>query len=81
VWAYGRGQTDRHTDTQKHVTTIHFASTTTHAKCNNEEMTARHEFGNAAMSAFQSVVVGLRQTGDVSAISKRIEREIDASTE
>jgi len=35
VWAYGRGQTDRHTDTQTRVTTIHFAWSTTHAKCNN----------------------------------------------
>ena len=25
VWAYGRGQTDTHTDTQTRVTTIHFA--------------------------------------------------------
>ena len=31
VWAYGR----RQTDTQTRVTTIHFASSTTHAKCNN----------------------------------------------
>ena len=31
VWAYGRGQTD----TQTRVTTIHFASSTTHAKCND----------------------------------------------
>ena len=30
VWAYGRGQTH----TQTRVTTIHFASSTTHAKCN-----------------------------------------------
>jgi len=30
VWAYGRGQTD----TQTRVTTIHFESSTTHAKCN-----------------------------------------------
>ena len=32
-----RPQTDRHThtDTQTRVTTIHFASSTTHAKCNN----------------------------------------------
>ena len=30
VWAYGLGQTD----TQTRVTTIHFASSTTHAKCN-----------------------------------------------
>ena len=36
MWAYGRGQTHRqtHTDTQTRVTTIHFASSTTHAKCN-----------------------------------------------
>jgi len=34
VWAYGRRQTDTHTDTQTRVTTIHFASSTTHAKCN-----------------------------------------------
>jgi len=34
VWAYGHGQTDRHTDTQARVTTIHFASSTAHAKCN-----------------------------------------------
>ena len=38
VWAYGRGQTDRDTDRQSdtlsRVTTIHFASSTTHAKCN-----------------------------------------------
>jgi len=33
VWANGRGQTDTHTQTR--VTTIHFASSTTHAKCNN----------------------------------------------
>ena len=31
VWAYGC----RQTDTQTRVTTIHFASSTTHAKCNN----------------------------------------------
>jgi len=30
VWAYGRGHTDRQTDTQTPVTTIHFASSTTH---------------------------------------------------
>jgi len=29
-------QTDRQTDTQTRVTTIHFASSTTHAKCNNK---------------------------------------------
>jgi len=33
VWSYGREQT--HTHTQTRVTTIHFASSTTHAKCNN----------------------------------------------
>jgi len=32
VWAYGHRQTDTHTQT--HMTTIHFASSTTHAKCN-----------------------------------------------
>ena len=31
MWAYGRGQTD----TQTRVTTIHFASSSTHAKCND----------------------------------------------
>jgi len=36
VWACGRGQTDTHTDTQTRVTTVHFASSATHAKCNNE---------------------------------------------
>jgi len=36
VFACGRGQTDRQTDRQTHVTTIHFASSTTHAKCNNQ---------------------------------------------
>ena len=35
VLAYGRGQTDRQTDIQTLVTTIHFASSTTHTKCNN----------------------------------------------
>ena len=43
VWAWGRGQshtntdtqTDTHTHTQTRVTTIHFASSTTHAKYNN----------------------------------------------
>jgi len=36
VLAYDRGQTHRHTDRHTHtrVTTIHFASFTTHAKCN-----------------------------------------------
>jgi len=29
-----RPRTDRHTDTQTRVTTIHFGSSTTHAKCN-----------------------------------------------
>ena len=33
VWAYGCGQTD----TQTRVTTIHFASSTTHTKCNNNK--------------------------------------------
>jgi len=34
VWAYGRGQADTDTDTHTRVTTIHFASSTTQAKCN-----------------------------------------------
>jgi len=34
--ACGRGQTDTQTDTQTRVTTIHFASSTTHAKCNKK---------------------------------------------
>ena len=33
VWACGRGQTDRQTQTR--VTTIHFASSTTYAKCSD----------------------------------------------
>jgi len=36
VWAYGWGETHRQPDTQTQVTTIHFASSTTHAKCNND---------------------------------------------
>jgi len=36
VWACGRGQTD----TQTRMTTIHFASSTTHAKCNNWHYTS-----------------------------------------
>ena len=46
MWACGRGQTDTqtnrqtdrqtHTYTQTSVTTIHFASSRTHAKCNND---------------------------------------------
>jgi len=34
VWACGRGQSHIHRNTQTQVTTIHFASSTTHAKCN-----------------------------------------------
>ena len=34
VWMYGRGQTDRQTHRQTRMTTIHFASSTTHTKCN-----------------------------------------------
>ena len=49
VWAYGRGQTDRHTDTQTRVITIHFASSTTHAKCNERAV------------AFCTVMMGLGQ--------------------
>jgi len=37
VWTCGRGQTDTQTQTRvtSDVTTIHFASSTTHAKCND----------------------------------------------
>jgi len=35
VWACGEGQPDRQTDTQTRVTNKDFASSTTHAKCNN----------------------------------------------
>ena len=52
MWACGRGQTDTHTDThtdtQTLVPTIHFASSTTHAKCNN---------GNILISNHSVVVV------------------------
>ena len=34
----GRGQTYTQTDTQTRVTTIHFASSTTHAKCSNKHL-------------------------------------------
>ena len=33
-----RPRTDTHRDTQTRVTTIHFASSTTHAKCNNNRV-------------------------------------------
>ena len=45
VWAYGRGQTD----TQTRVITIHFASSTTHAKCkkfNCDEQDVVHGLSN-----------------------------------
>jgi len=38
VSAYGRGQTDTQSDTQTRVTTKHFASSTTHAKCKYQFM-------------------------------------------
>jgi len=37
VWAYSRGHTHREADTQMRVTTIHFALSTTHAKCNDNQ--------------------------------------------
>jgi len=40
VWACGGGETD----TQTSVTTIHFASSATHAKCNNNEYVAHDSF-------------------------------------
>jgi len=39
VWACGRGQTHRQTDTQTRVTTIHFSWSSTHAKCNHHSQT------------------------------------------
>jgi len=44
VWVYGRGQTDTQTDTQTPVTTIHFASSTTHAKCKNKSVLKIYDF-------------------------------------
>jgi len=44
VWAYGRGQTDTHTDTQTRVTTIHFASSTSLAKCNNGHFAVNQKY-------------------------------------
>ena len=48
MWAYGRGQTDTHThtDTQTRVTTIHFASSTTNAKCNKLYCNTLHCYKN-----------------------------------
>jgi len=34
VWEFREGQTDKHADTQTRVTTIYFASSAIHAKCN-----------------------------------------------
>jgi len=46
LWAYGRGQTDiqtdTQTDTQTRVSTIHFVSSTTHAKCNQVQSEYEH---------------------------------------
>ena len=47
VWTCSRGQTHtephRQTDTQTRVTTIHFASSSTHAKCNNHFDAHNHD--------------------------------------
>ena len=37
-----RPWTDRHSQTQTGVTTIHFASSTTHAKCNDSQLNSTH---------------------------------------
>jgi len=58
VWAYGRGQTHTQRDTQTRVTTIHFASSTTHAKCNDISMTFRKKNTKRAQS--QRLTVGGR---------------------
>jgi len=55
VWAYGRRQTDRHrhthADTQTRVTTIYFASPTTHAKCNEETDFSKRTYVHAVREA------------------------------
>jgi len=60
VWAYGRGQThrqtDRHTHREMHVTTIHFASSTTHAKCNNYRAQMQLEHVENKLSPLNSSV-------------------------
>jgi len=43
-----RPRTDRQTDTQTRVTTIHFASSTTHAKCNEYYVTHKKTRNNTA---------------------------------
>jgi len=43
-----RRGTDTHTDTQTAVTTIHFASSTTHTKCNNNVIFSYLEAANLA---------------------------------
>ena len=49
VWACGRGQRD----TQTRVTTIHFASSTTHANCNNQAYSEyKHVLANILRSLF-----------------------------
>ena len=58
VWADGRGQTDRQTDTQTRVTTIHFASSTTHAKCKERKLIWTGE------------ALGYKNTADLSSIDK-----------
>ena len=50
VLAYGRGQTD--TDTQTRVTTIPFASSMTHAKCNQAYSEYKHVLANILRSLF-----------------------------
>jgi len=52
VWAYGRGQTHRQTDTQTRVTTIHFVSSTTHAKCNKAYSEYKHVLANVLRSRY-----------------------------
>ena len=43
MWARGRGQTD--TETQTRVTTVHFALSTNHEKCNEKENGSLHKNG------------------------------------
>jgi len=50
-----RPRTDRHTDTQTRVTTIHFSWSTTHAKCNYHA--GQHQILQYKISICASIVV------------------------
>jgi len=81
VWAYGRGQTDTHTHTQTCVTTIHFASSTTHAKCNN--LSSIHTDGaiNKISSVYRTIKLNMPRVkrGDLVRSSKYIVVDVGLS--